>query len=177
MSPDAKRDNRRLYGAQTIAETERAQLIDENTRLRAELAAAQKRQHMSDLNYDALEKQLTKAQAALADCKQGSHMEYLEHCRTQDRCAKAEATLREATWLVAMLARFGETPAVGDWVVEKSHLVGVKDCRAHKHAIGQVVEVRDYSSYVIRCLDGTEQTWENAMMCKIPAIDAARKEG
>lgn len=79
---------------------------------------------------------------------------------------------RVLTWVVAMLAEDYDKPQVGDWVVEKSHLVGVRKCQALPSAIGKIKEIADYSCYTIECMDGVEQRWENAMMVKIPSLDA-----
>lgn len=58
---------------------------------------------------------------------------------------------------------------VGDWVAECSHLIGfAKRTMADDHSIGQVMRIDSPNSMMLKCIDGREQHWENAMFRRLP---------
>lgn len=88
------------------------------------------------------------------------------------RTVPASDRASRESWLIAMLAfeqKTLDSPYVGDWGVEVSHLVGLGrrkialDC-----AIGRVLKIEDGDTFTILTRDGVEQKWENAMFRKIP---------
>ena len=79
-------------------------------------------------------------------------------------------------WHLAMLASKDYTyPKVGDLVVENTHLIGFARKKVGlMNAFGRLKKIEDMGGmmaglkkYTIECMDGKEQTWENANFCVV----------
>lgn len=79
---------------------------------------------------------------------------------------------REAWWIarLALNQQEQERPAIGDWAVECSHLIGMpkKESIGLACAIGKVISIEPNDCWVLELADGTQQRWENALMRKLP---------
>lgn len=113
---------------------------------------------------------------------------FVKNLRAEAANARAEAAEKDAKRLqslemtyVYVIARLSMTerdydrPEIGDWAVEASHLIGMPRTKpvALPTAIGKVISKEMGDVYTLKLLNGNEQRWENAMMRKLPNLDAA----